>query len=467
MSEIAAASPEQLIRPEGFPCSCGKEHRADIQYLKIQPGAVRLVPEALAVLGTRRPMVICGPFGYEAAGKTVCALLEGAGVPYTLYRLQSEDGGKIKPSEHAAGSLLFNFDPACDLILGVGSGVINDLCKMLGRAARLPCMIVATAPSMDGYASDSSSVEIGGIKRSVKSQMPAAILCDTQIMAQAPLCMIHAGLGDIFAKYTALFDWRLAHMVTGEPYCGEIAQLVDRSLQKTVAAAPRAVKREEDAVCAIAEGLVLSGLGMAFAGSSHPASGLDHYFSHCWEMLLLERGQDYALHGLQTGVGMLLTLKIAEKLKGISPDLARARAAADRFDPAAWEQNLRRVFPKAASGILEIERKAGKNERAGRLKRAERIIAVWDQILKLMEDTLPRYDAVKAMMLDAGMPTTPWELGLTADDAVDAFVCSRDIRDKYLLSSLIWDIGYLEEAAQWVREACSQLSPCQSENRIA
>lgn len=457
MSEIANVQPERLIRPEGFPCPCGKEHRAAIQYLKIQPGAVRLVPEALAVLGARRPMVVCGPFGYEAAGKTVCALLEEAGVTYTLYRLHSEDGGRIKPAEHAAGSLLLNFDPACDLILGVGSGVINDLSKILSTAAKVPFMIVATAPSMDGYASDSSSLEIDGIKCSVRAKMPAAILCDTQIMAQAPIRMIHAGLGDIFAKYTSLFDWRLAHMITGEYYCGEVAQLVNGSLQKTVAAAHRAVNRDEDAVRTIAEGLVLSGIGMAFAGSSHSASGLDHYFSHCWEMLLLERGRDYELHGLQTGVGMLLTLKIVERLKTIRPDLEHAQAAAGRFDEAAWEQNLRRVFPKAADGILEIERRAGKNERAGRLKRAERIIALWDEIIGLMEETLPRYDEVKALMLDLGMPTTPQELGLTADDAADAFVCSRDIRDKYLLSSMVWDIGYMEEAAEWMREACGRL----------
>lgn len=456
MSEIADAPPERLIRSEGFSCPCGKEHRAAIRYLKIQPGAVRLAPEALAALGARRPMVVCGPFGYEAAGKTVCALLAEAGVPYTLHLLHSEDGGKLKPAEHAAGSLILNFDPECDLVLGVGSGVINDLCKLLGRIAKVPCMIVATAPSMDGYASDSSSVEIGGIKCSLSTQMPDAILCDTQIMAQAPIRMIHAGLGDIFAKYTSLFDWQLAHKITGEYYCGEVAQLVNGSLQKTVAAASRAVNRQEDAVRAIAEGLVLSGIGMAFAGSSHPASGLDHYFSHCWEMLLLERGQDYALHGLQTGVGMLLTLKIAERLKTIRPDIAHAQAAADRFDPAAWEQNLRRVFPKAADGILEIERRAGKNERAGRLRRAERIITAWDEILRLMEETLPRYDEVKALMLEAGMPTTPRELGLTADDAADAFICSRDIRDKYLFSSMIWDIGYMEEAAQWVREECGR-----------
>lgn len=457
MREIVNVPPERLSRPEGFRCPCGKKHRAAIRYLKIQPGAVRLVPEALAALGARRPMVVCGPFGYEAAGRTVCAQLEETGIPYTLYRLHSGDGGRIRPAEHAAGSLILNFDPDCDVVLGVGSGVINDLCKMLGRATKIPCMIVATAPSMDGYASDSASVEIDDIKRSIRAQMPAAILCDTEILARAPIRMVHAGLGDIFAKYTSLFDWRLSHIITGEYYCDEVARLVDGSLRQVAGAALDAGKGREDAVRMVAEGLVLSGIGMAFAENSHPASGLDHYFSHCWEMLLMERGRDYELHGLQTGVGMLLTLKIVERLKRIQPDLARARAAADRFDPATWEQNLRRVFPKAADGILEIEQKAGKNERTGRLKRAARIIADWEGIVRLMEEALPRYDEVKALMVEAGMPTTPQELGLTADDAADAFVCSRDIRDKYLLSSMVWDIGYMEEAAEWLREECKKI----------
>ena len=54
-------------------------------------------------------------------------------------------------------------------------------------------------------------------------------------------------------------------------------------------------------------------------------------------------------------------------------------------------------------------------------------------------------------MRSLGMPTTPEELGLSVTDAVDAFVCSRDIRDKYLLSSLIWDLGYMEDFAARLR----------------
>lgn len=452
MSEFAGAPLTKLIRPEGFFCTCGRQHAAAIRYLKIGSGVIRLLPEALSALGARHPMVICGPHGYEVAGKTVCALLSQSKINYSLHVIPCDDRGKIKPAEYAAGSALLHFEHGCDLVLGVGSGVINDLCKVLSKTAKIPCMIVATAPSMDGYASDSASMEVGNIKCSLKEQMPAAILCDTELLAQAPMHMIHAGLGDILAKYTSLCDWKLSSIVTGEYYCSAVAQLVNDSLLKTVSGAQGVKERKEGSVQSITEGLVLSGIGIAFAGTSHPASGLDHYFSHCWEMMLLERGKDYELHGIQVGVGMLLTLKIIERLKTVRPDMAHAEAAADRFDEAAWERNLRRVFPGAADGIIAIERTAGKNERAGRLRRAARAIDRWDEILELFETTLPGYAEVAALMLSLGMPTTPQEIGLTPDDVADALVCSRDIRDKYLLSSLIWDLGYMDEFVDWLRE---------------
>ena len=452
MSDFAGAPLAQLIRPEGFPCTCGRQHAAAIRYLKIGPGVIHLLPEALRAIGARHPMVVCGSCGYEVAGKTVCALLDQNTISYSLHVIPCEDQERIKPAEYAAGSMLLHYDHNCDLVLGVGSGVINDLCKVLSKTAKIPCMIVATAPSMDGYASDSSSMEIDGIKCSLKEQMPAAILCDTKLLAQAPMHMIHAGLGDILAKYTSLCDWKLSNIVTGEYYCDAVAELVRDSLMKTVSGAQAIKERKESSIQAVTEGLVLSGIGIAFAGTSHPASGLDHYFSHCWEMMLLERGEDYELHGIQVGIGMLLTLKIIERLKTVRPDMTRAEAAADRFDEAAWEQNLRRVFPKAADGIIAIERKAGKNLRAGRLRRAARAIDCWDEILELFDTTLPGYDEVEALMLELGMPTKPQEIGLTPEDVADAFVCSRDIRDKYLLSSLIWDLGYMDEFAGWLRE---------------
>ena len=53
-------------------------------------------------------------------------------------------------------------------------------------------------------------------------------------------------------------------------------------------------------------------------------------------------------------------------------------------------------------------------------------------------------------MKNAGMPTTPEEIGVSKADTIDAFICSRDVRAKYQLSTLLWDIGYMDEFAAWL-----------------
>ena len=69
----------------------------------------------------------------------------------------------------------------------------------------------------------------------------------------------------------------------GDAYCPQIAQLVRASVRKVATNAPGLLRRDEAAIAAVAEGLILSGVAMAFAGNSRPASGLEHYFSHVWE----------------------------------------------------------------------------------------------------------------------------------------------------------------------------------------
>ena len=150
---------------------------------------------------------------------------------------------------------------------------------------------------------------------------------------------------------------------------------------------------------------------------------------------------------------MLLTLKIIEYLKIIHPDMQHAEAAADRFNEKAWEANIRRVFPSAADSIIEIEEKARKNDRAARLVRAAKAIRHWDEIISLFETEVPSYNEAKSLMQHLGMPTEPGEIGVSKEEVIDAFVCSRDLRDKYLLSSMIWDLGYTDEVAAMLEKS--------------
>lgn len=433
---------QELIRPEGHACVCGCHHGIGLKYLRIGSGVTENLPEALGVLGCQKPFIVCDQDTKKAAWHFVQPVLEKAGIAYVLYTIRRSHP---EPDEETVGEITMAFDPGCDCILAVGSGVINDCCKVLAKAVGKPQLVVGTAPSMDGYASDSSSMIVARAKTTLYNACPQVILADTRIMKDAPLRMLQAGLGDMLAKYIALCEWRMTALINGEYYCEEIAGMMRASLKKIVSSASRMMARNEEAIAAVAEGLILSGIAMAFAKISRPASGLEHYFSHLWEMFSLDRGLPMELHGIQVGVGTLLCLEMYEKLKVMAPDAGAFETACSAWNEGEWQSEMRRVFGRTAEGLIEKEgAQWHNNDQQARRQRFEKIRACWPQLQKIMEEELPSLSDIAHLMREAKMPMQPEELGWQRQDVLDAFFYSRNTRDKYLTSSLLWDMGELK-----------------------
>lgn len=445
MTQFDTATVATLLDPAGHACACGMRHTTSLRTLHIGAGAIRLLPETLAQLGARRPFIVCDDNTYQAAGAQVQAMLDEAGIPYLLHMLQGRDGMRVEPDEAAVGSLMMAFDPACDLVLAVGSGVINDCAKVLAHVSGRPVACVATAPSMDGYASSSSSMIRRGVKVSLYSASPTAILADTDILKNAPMQMLHAGYGDMVAKYVSLCEWRMSHLVTGEAYCANTAALVRRSLAACAASADGLAARDAKAVESVMEGLVLSGVAMDYVGNSRPASGLEHYFSHVWEMQALQRGQASELHGLQVGVGTLLTLGIHAQLRSYQPDRATADAAFAKFSNDAWEAQVRAIFGETAQELIDAEHTSHhKNSAEKHEARLSALLAHWPEIERIIAEELPPAGSLEAQFARIGMPMTPASIGITPADVQAAYFGSRDIRDKYITSSMLFDLGIMD-----------------------
>lgn len=447
---------EELVCKEGFDCECGKHHLCALEYLKIEKGAIKYLTEMLKTLGSSYPMVVCDENTYKAAGEKVCSILDAEGIKYLLHIIKNNNPTRIAPAEWEVGSTLMALDPKCDLVLGVGSGVINDTCKVVSFACGKKCAIVGTAPSMDGFASNSASMEVDHVKVSLYNHAPVGILLDPEIMAKAPLRMLQAGFGDMMAKFCSVCEWRISHLIYGDEYCENIAQIMRTAMKKILEASDGIVKRDEDAVQKIAEGLMLAGIAMSYAEISRPASGLEHYFSHMWEMQALERGKGYDLHGIQVGIGTVLTLKILNKLRTETPNREKAEAHMKAFDEKKWADDVNRLFGKTAPEIFSIENKAHKNDPAAHAKRLDLIIENWDKICQIIDEELPDYEELYAKMQATGMPMHPSDIDISIQDTVDAFLGSRDVRAKYLTSTLIWDLGLTEEYAQFVKEVAEK-----------
>ncbi len=455
MPDFTKMSLSELVCQDGFDCDCGRKHVCALDYLKVGRGILPELPRMLSALKVSCPFVVCDDNTYRAAGERVCALLDDAEIPYKLDIIPTQTD-RLKPAEWEVGSVIMHFDPVCDVILGVGSGVVNDTCKVVAHAVGRKNAIVGTAPSMDGYASNSSSMEMNHVKVSLYNQAPSGILLDVDILTQAPMRMLWAGLGDMIAKYIAICEWRISHLIIGEYYCEDVANLMRTALAKVMNAADGLSARDPEAVQAVAEGLVLAGLGMAFAKISRPASGLEHYFSHMWEMMALERGEPYDLHGIQVGVGSLLTLNMYRDIRKIIPDPEKAHAWWHSMTPERWEKQIRRIFGKTAPEILALEAANHKNDAEKHEARLARIINSWDTILKIIDEELPDYDHIHSVMAKAGMPLMPQDIGISVDDTVNAFIGSRDVRDKYMTCTLLWDLGLTEEYAEKLRAFVSK-----------
>ncbi len=444
LSEMTLA---ELTREEGIACSCGKIHRCGLRFFRAGQGALSALPEALAQRGRKRPMLVTDPNTEKAAGEAVRETLRAAGIPFSSFTFRTE--GKMEPDERAVGALAMALDPACDVIVAIGSGVINDCCKVMAHACGLPSMVVCTAPSMDGYCSNSASMIRDRLKVSLYNACPEAIIADTDLLATAPDVMLQAGLGDMLAKYVSVCEWRISHLIYGDPYCEEIAGMVRACLKKITDKADGLMRRDPEALKAVLEGLVISGISMAFAEISRPASGLEHYFSHLWEMQALRQGKPSDLHGIQVGVGTLLTLWIYENILNREDlDTERAQRALRGYSAEAWEASMRRIFGEITPSVLEIERKTGKNTPEAWGARLQRITEHWGEIRAIIREELPPREQVRALMARCGMPLSPADLGLTREDTVNALLGSREIRDKYLTSSLLWDLGLLDETAE-------------------
>lgn len=293
-----------------YSCACGKSHKVDIQAIRVGSGVIQELPGILRDLGASHIFLVADNYTYEAAGRQVEQLLDQAGLSYHKRVFQTET--PLVPNEYALGSVLAAMTSQDDMLLAVGSGTLNDVTKYVSARTGVPYVIAATAPSMDGYASTVAPTILDGFKTTLPAVYPAAIVADVDILKDAPMPMLTAGFGDIIGKFTSLADWRLSHQLNGEYYCPEVAGVIEAAVETCAANAQALAQREPQAIQAVTEALILSGLAMGMVGVSRPASGAEHQMAHYWEMDALRRGEEHPLHGNAVGVGTVLAASLYE-----------------------------------------------------------------------------------------------------------------------------------------------------------
>lgn len=407
----------------GVECICGKTHTCDIEYVYIEHDAITRLAEICDKY--ENILIVADENTYSAAGEKTEKTLAGKNIEKVVF------SGKtiLIPNEDAIEKVK-EYTDGKDLIVGIGSGVIQDLCKYVSHFEKIPYMVVATAPSMDGYASDGAAMILKGMKETVKAGLPRAIIADTAVLKDAPMDMIKAGYGDIIGKYSALNDWKLSTLVNGEYFCQYIYDTTYQMIENTLTTAKGLLNRDEESVRALTEALMVVGIMMSFAGSSRPASGSEHHLSHFFEIVGIVNDEPYFPHGTDVAYSTVVTAQVRENiLKSEFSDKLYRLSATDYAD------KMKSVYKTVAEGCMALQDKVG-NYAADRLDTYK---AKEEEIRKILKE-MPSPKEIEDMLALAEIDMAEFYKLYSEEKINNAVWYAKDLKDRYTVLWLYYDL---------------------------
>ncbi len=430
-----------------FACACGKMHHVHTRTLIRERGALERTAAVVRSLElTGRAFVLADATTYEVAGRDVVRILEGDGLHVEVNILPEHP----KADDRTLQVVRDAYRPS-DMMVTCGSGTITDLGKKLAHERDVPLIAVATAPSMNGYASNIAALMYEGVKVAEPVRPALAVIADLDIMAHAPLEMIRAGLGDALSKSVSGADWKLAHLMRDSHFCDRAFELT-RDLEPAYLEGAGAVgRRDPSAIAALTEALLYSGVSMVLAGSSAAVSGGEHLISHALDMRGAVVGREPALHGAQVGVATLITARIYDRLLSCSAaDLAGIIAHyTGGSDEASVEKRVRNFFGPAADTIVAEHRA---KEREGRQVEVDRrqLVSSWDAFRADVARFFKPSDTIERTLIAAGCKKRYAEMGLSGEEFKEALYLARTIRPRFTILDVAWELGMLTDFVEEV-----------------
>ena len=425
----------QEIINRDIKCGCGRTHRCDIESLEIGGGAL----DCLSVAANKYShiLLVADNNTYPLCGDRVKAALGEKLQGICIFETKEF----LVPDEASISVIEKNLTEQTDLILGIGSGVINDLCKYVSFFHRIKSGIIATATSMDGYASSGAAMIIGGMKITYNTHAPSIIIGDTDILKDAPIEMIRAGYGDIIGKYSALCDWKLSALVNGEYLCPFVYDLVMEKTDEIRSLAKRIVSRDPHAIGCLMETLVLIGACLTLLSTTRPGSGSEHHLSHFFEITGLIEETPYLLHGTDVAHATVVTAELRERIANVqSPEFFH-------ISIEEREKCYKRIYHGYWSEVKKIQDEAGRYER-----HMDTVYSAhWNEVRDILSEC-PTAKEISEMLTEVGFDLNEFEDIYGKKKIENSVWFGKDLKDRYSVLWLWCDLFLNDKEAKKIYE---------------
>jgi len=272
------------------------------------PRHVLVGKDAIDQVGTVVQDLELGPIGVvvvdantkKLVGDRVAKALKGAGMVPHFYESDAPTMKSVQAA-HRLGKKV-----GASWYVGAGGGSVIDVAKLAAFEHGPAFLSVPTSASHDGICSGRASIKETRGSVSMEAKPPAAIIADTDVISKAPYRMLAAGCADVISNLTAVLDWELAYRLKAEEY-SSFAAVLSKSAADLIMDNAHLIKPGiEEATWLVVKSLVVSGVSMAVAGSSRPASGAEHMLGHALDRV----APGAAMHGEEVGVGTIIMMHL-------------------------------------------------------------------------------------------------------------------------------------------------------------
>ena len=426
------------------------ESATDTKVFRMGNGILDQVPGIFTELFPgRRALVVADCNTWAAAGSQVYAELQRAGI---------ECGAFLFPDRefHADWEHIEELDAVLDktaaVAVSVGSGTINDLCKLTAHHHAQSYVSVATAASVDGYSSFGASITYQGLKQTFECPAPAAIIADLGVIAAAPPQMTAAGYADLASKVPCGAEWMIADLFGTEPIQEVPWHLLQDVLDDMLGDPEGVAAASPDAIGKLFLGLTLSGFAMQAARSSRPASCTDHLFSHYLDMTGHRYKGKFVSHGFQVAIGTLTMCAFFDEF--LKMDLTKLDVDACVKAWPTLEQERARAreifkdFVSPALGETEITKKYADAD--GVRKELSDVRDNWPALRDKYRAQVYPFAKMQRLFGIVGAPTDPADIGVSRQQLRDMVPFTQLMRYRINLLDLAKRAGIYDTLVERV-----------------
>lgn len=353
---------DQIERLPGYPAGV----RMPIRLMQFESGALFKLGEALSAAGAdpRLPALVVmdrTPMrrGRESLKPLALGVLRESGWEAQTVEIEPDEAGQVHTDMPRIQFVQRRLQHGA-AVIALGSGTVCDIAKHAcylyeqETGERLPFLVYQTANSVSAFTSNMAPTFIEGVKRTLDSRYPDALVCDLETLCDAPPEMTAAGVGDLLAAFVSFPDWLLAHKLGMDPTYTPLAQELMGPLDQIFLTEAEAVRRGElEGVAILAKLIALGGLAMSLSHATTPMSGYEHVISHILDLLAESAGRPLAAHGSQAALASVLGAAAYQRfLEEFDP----ARVQVERCYPAGDEMHaliratFRQVDPSGKAG---------------------------------------------------------------------------------------------------------------------